>query len=245
MSEPVPVLEIERLVAPGLSFGPGPESGHGMDLVLRSGGQAVVAPPEEDADPTGGGNDRFSLADLAQGLIAPDTGAVRFLGRDWSRCPPLEQAALRGRIGRVMDVPGWVQNLTVAENLTLACRMHPARRAGTDPVAESDRLARRLGLLGVPTGRPTGLRRSELRRLEWVRAFLGRPALVLLEQPEAGAPRAALEGLFQMAEEALSRGTAMLWITRDDEVLSRATRMGAFTLEWGDGARRCPEKGES
>ena len=42
-----------------------------------------------------------TLADACAGLIRPQSGAVQFLGKDWSVLPPDIANALRGRIGRI------------------------------------------------------------------------------------------------------------------------------------------------
>jgi ABC-type lipoprotein export system ATPase subunit len=172
------------------------------------------------------GFDYFPLADAAEGLLPSQPGQILFLGRDWAKMGPLEQARHRGMIGRVFDYHGWVHNLSVMENLVTACRTHPTR-AIPDPEAAANNLARRFGLEGVPRGRPALMRKRDLRRCEWVRAFLGNPILVILERPEMDAPRGALDALFETAREAAGHGTALLWITHDKEIMERAGRVGA------------------
>ncbi len=223
MSEGAPILHFNRAV---LCYPGHPEEAlRDVSFGLAPGGSAVVV-PERAVDNRSAAFDFFPLADAAQGLLPCGPGEVCFMGKDWVASPPLEQARARGRIGRVFDFHGWVHNLTVMDNLTLRCKMHHGKAA-----ADSERaaltLARRMGLDGVPGGRPDGVRKGDLRRLEWVRAFLGSPVLVILERPEMDAPRGSLEGLFETAVDATKRGAAILWITQDDEVVERAVRLGA------------------
>jgi len=194
-----------------------------VSFALGPGGAAVV---KTETDNRMGEVEYCPLADAAQGLLLCGPGEVCFLGQDWASRTPLEQARARGRIGRVFAFNGWVHNLNVMENLTLAGRMH-GRRPARELEAAAVTLAGRLGLEGVPAARPDAVRKGILRRLEWVRAFLGEPALVIVERPEAGVPRDALDALFETAAESGSRGAALLWITQDDEVRERAVRLGA------------------
>ncbi len=192
---------------------------------LESGGVAVVETgislEIRDAE-----FDYFPLADAVEGLLPCQSGKILFLGRDWAEMGPMDQARNRGKIGRVFDYHGWVHNLSVMENLVTACRTHPAR-AIPDPEGEAEKMARRYGLPGVPNGRPGLMRKRDLRRCEWVRAFLGNPVLVVLERPEMDAPREALPALFETAREAQDRGTALLWMTQDREIMEQAKKMGA------------------
>src|SRR4051794_36602440 len=78
---------------------------------------------------------RLPLADAAGGLAELHDGTVWFLGREWPSVPPVEAAALRGRIGRVFDAvgvgavgTGWVSNLDVDENVMLSQRHHTRRK---------------------------------------------------------------------------------------------------------------------
>src|SRR4051794_35930081 len=66
------------------------------------------------------------LADLCCGLVPVLEGAVRFLGRDWTRMPDHYAAALRGRIGRVFAYGGWIEFLDIATNILLR-QLHHTR----------------------------------------------------------------------------------------------------------------------
>lgn len=172
------------------------------------------------------GRDDLPLADAAEGLLAPVTGRVRIGGDDWAELTYDQAVARRGRIGRVFLKPGWVSNLDVIENVTLAQRHHTGRPV--DELArEAQERARRFGLEGVPAGRPAWVPTADLRRAEWVRAFMGDPVLVLLERPMAGVPSAHLDALVAEARDSAGRGAAVLWVTGDPEVWDHRSLSGA------------------
>lgn len=188
------------------------------------------------------GLSRHPLADLAEGLVAPDAGRVLFLGEDWQAMPAARAAARRGGIGRVFESHGWISNLDVDENITLARRHHTTR-----PVEEIDReaedLARRFGLPGLPRVRPALMRRADLRRAEWARAFLGAPGLVLLEHPEREVHTEARVRLAEAARAACGRGAAVLWITADPQAWAQVAGAANRRFELGE-SKLVPVKGE-
>lgn len=164
------------------------------------------------------GREHNSLAPLAQGVVSPECGQVLFEGEDWTNMPPGRLSFLRGRIRRVFQHYGWITNLDIMENICLA-ELHHTRRAAADIEAEARALARRFGIDPIPTGRPTRGHSAVLRRLEWVRAFLGQPDLILLERPCAGAPKADAPKVVRAALDAASRGSAVLWLEDDHRIL--------------------------
>ncbi|MDB5296964.1 MAG: ABC-type transport system involved in resitance to organic solvent, ATP-binding protein, partial [Phycisphaerales bacterium] len=173
----------------------------GATLTLRPGELCLVR-LEADAP-------RVPLADAACGVIDPDGGTVRFGGTDWGRMGHRRSARDRGRVGRTFAGAGWVNNLDVDENVLLAQRHH-TRRPDADLRAEAAALAAAFGLPnGLPAGRPSRAGRADLARAALVRAFMGRPALLLLERPEVGLPLDAMAALTAAVESARGRGAAV------------------------------------
>lgn len=183
------------------------------------------------------GREHIPLADAAEGLAIPDTGCVRFMGMSWADMSPHSQADHRGRIHRVFRHYGWISNLDVMENICLA-ECHHTHRAERDIIEEAQALARRFGVSEVPATRPSRVHALMLRKLEWVRALLGQPSLLLLEQPLLGAPRADAGLLIEAVIEEARRGAAVLWLTDERTVLEqgRCDRVKRFRM---DGERLC------
>jgi predicted ABC-type transport system involved in lysophospholipase L1 biosynthesis ATPase subunit len=173
------------------------------------------------------GDDSALLA-VATGLCAPDAGVVQFLGEDWTDMSLFRQCERRGLIGRVFEVDGWISNLTVYENVALSQRHH-TRRAEDDIRAEALARARQVGLDLLLDKRPALLRRNELKRAQWVRAFMGQPRMVLLEQPLAELAAGESGVLFDWVDQATARGCPVVWVADDEELknprLARARRV--------------------
>jgi phospholipid/cholesterol/gamma-HCH transport system ATP-binding protein len=143
-------------------------------------------------------------------------GEVRFLGESWNTVHRDKAPGLRGRIGRVFDEPGWVSNLDVDENITLSQRYH-TRRPEPEIHEEARQRAQELGLTELPQGRPAFVPRAELRRAEWVRAFMGDPKLIILERPTRDLPEEWAGPLLAQVQKARERGSAVLWIAGDQD----------------------------
>ncbi len=202
----------------------------GLSLALKPGELCLVRVSE--------GEPVTPLADVASGIVEPEAGAVLFEGKEWSVCSADVAAAMRGRIGRVFERAGWLSNLDVDENITLAQRYHTQRNPD-EILHEARALAEELGLEGIPAGRPAHVERDLLQRAQWIRALLGSPRLLLLERPGRDLPAKELAPLIAAVNKRRDRdGVAVLWLTDSHERVTdsalRATRKCAME----DGALR-------
>lgn len=165
--------------------------------------------------------DRLPVADLAEGLLGPGSGSVRFLGKDWNDLPPFDQERLRVRIGRVFDGQAWISNLNVDENVLLGA-LHGTLRSSADLRAEAESLATHVGLPALPVTRPEVTRAPDLARAQWVRAGLGERALIILERAESAVSVEQLKPLVSLVAQWRARGIAVLWIGTDWPAIRRA-----------------------
>ncbi len=185
----------------------------GITLVLKSGELALVSMER--------GHGPSPLADAAEGLLEPSGGEVSFLGVSWTTRSAGEAAAARGRIGRVFTAGGWISNLNVDENVTLPLSHHSDLPLN-EIHARAKKMGELFGLNELPSVRPALLKRALLRRAEWTRAFLGDPALIILEEPLKDAYTEVLHYLIKGITGALARGAAVLWMTADFPNLNQA-----------------------
>jgi phospholipid/cholesterol/gamma-HCH transport system ATP-binding protein len=204
---PAPILQFENVTLVG---GHRYESGlWQVSFTLNPGDLMLVRFANEQT--------RLPLADAAEGMIVPDQGTIRFLGLDWGDLSARQAAVERGRIGRVFAIAGWISDLTVEENLMLAQR-HNTNRPEEDIRNEAASLAKLFSLPGLPQGLSPTVRRQDLQRAACVRALMGRPRLLILEEPTAGAYPQIMAPLMASLRSARSRGAAVIWMTDDQEV---------------------------
>ncbi|WP_439576890.1 hypothetical protein [Elioraea sp.] len=163
-----------------------------------------------------------AFADAICGLIEPRGGRIAFLGRDWREEPAEKVDALRGRVGRLFGADPWLTWLTVADNVLLSPLYH-TRLPRQTLLGQAARLAHRFGLPGLPAGFPETLAPRDLVRAGLVRAFLGMPRLVVLENPTGMGGTAILPGLLGEIRAVRDNGGAVLWLTHDIEAVADRT----------------------
>ena len=167
------------------------------------------------------GRFRLPLADLAAGVLEPGQGTVEFLGENWLRMSPDYSSTQRGKIGRVFEDHGWISNLDIGENITLAQRHH-STRSDSDIEEEATHLARMFGLPGLPHHPVAGMHREDLRRSELIRAFIGTSVLIILERPTRNIFPGIMPPLMNAIRAARDRGSAVIWTTSEDRVWSES-----------------------
>lgn len=181
----------------------------GADLDVREGELVIVNLGHA------GGN--VPLADACSGLHRPSKGTISYRGQDWLAISPGEAARLRGTIGRVFYDGGWLSGIDVAGNIMLA-QLHHTSRSRAEIREEAQRRARTFGLPGLPARGVEDVRAADLQRAACARAFMGRPALVILENPTRGVYPAIMAPLMNTIRELRNAGGAVLWLTTAADV---------------------------
>ena len=158
-----------------------------------------------------------AFADACAGIFQPSKGTVSFLGRNWIELRPDQANALRGRISRVFKTGNWVSHLSLMENILLA-QSHHTRRPVRQLCDEAAQLAQFFGLPGLPLGLPGDYTETDLQRAACVRAFMGQPSLILLEEPTSGIFLDIISALMGAVRDARERGAAVIWLTRKERI---------------------------
>ncbi|HKO04059.1 MAG TPA: ABC transporter ATP-binding protein [Candidatus Acidoferrales bacterium] len=130
--------------------------------------------------PNGAG--KTTLFNLISGVFHPDTGSIRFEGRDITRIAPNEAAQIG--IGRTFQLVKPLRNLSVLENVMLGAFL---RTSSTSKAAtEARRVLQYLQMASAADQPARGLPLPMLKRLEIARALATQPRLILLDEVMAG-----------------------------------------------------------
>ncbi|MFF4380157.1 ABC transporter ATP-binding protein [Kitasatospora sp. NPDC001547] len=187
----IEVTDLHRHYGGGTS---GYHAVRGVDLTVRRGELFALLGTN--------GAGKTSTMEVIEGLAAPTGGTVRVLGRD----PFGERAAVRPRIGIMLQEGGFPGELTAAET----GRVWAGMTSGARPVAEALEL---VGLGHRAKVRVKQLSGGEKRRLDLAMALLGRPEVLFLDEPSTGLDPEARAAVWQLVRELRAQGTTVLLTT--------------------------------
>ena len=148
------------------------------------------------------GAGKTSTMELLEGLGRPSAGEIRVLGLD----PLTDRAALRPRLGILLQRSGFSGDLTVAET----ARMWHSTLSNPRPVAD---LLSALRLEDRADTRVVGLSGGEQRRLDLACTLMGNPEVVLLDEPSTGLDPESRRDVWDLVRGLRDRGTTVLLTT--------------------------------
>jgi len=206
----------------------------GVDLDVRAGEVVAILGPS--------GSGKSTLLGLLAGLDRPSAGEIELDGQALSALDEDGLALLRRRlVGFVFQSFQLLTNLTARENVLL-----PLELTGV-PNAErrATELLDAVGLADRGHHYPAQLSGGEQQRVALARAFAPQPRLLFADEPTGNLDGATGERILELML-ALQRehGTALVVVTHDMEVASRADRRvhlrDGRVVSVDHGARRAP-----
>lgn len=184
----------------------------------------AVAPREAVALMGPSGSGKTTLLNLIAGLDAPTSGRVVTLGCDLSNLSERRLAAFRARsLGFVFQDPHLLPGLTALENVAIS---RLPWRARNDLEEEARELLEAVGLgerLDFPPARLSG---GERQRVALARALVGKPPLLLADEPTGNLDGRSTEELLSLLSRIISEfGSTLVVATHDPAVAAMATRV--------------------
>ncbi len=154
------------------------------------------------------GAGKTTLIRVVATLLAPHGGTVTVDGHDVDRAPARVRAALSltGQFAAVDD------ELTGRENLELSGRLaHLGRRGARVRTGE---LLERFDLTGAADRRLRGYSGGMRRRLDLAMSLVGRPSVLVLDEPTTGLDPTSRETLWAAVRELAAEGATVLLTTQ-------------------------------
>ncbi len=147
------------------------------------------------------GAGKSTLIKLLLGLIRPDAGRITVLGHDPARAGAAEA---RRAIGFLPETIAFHPNMTGAELLAFYAQLKGA------PLAANRELLARVGLADVAGQRVGGYSKGMRQRLGLAQALIGRPRLLLLDEPTTGLDPELRQAFYALLDELAAEGVGIL-----------------------------------
>jgi putative ABC transport system ATP-binding protein len=189
----------------------------GVDLDVRQGEYMAIMGPS--------GSGKSTLMHILGCLDSPTSGSYHLDGDDVSTLHGRELARVRNRkVGFVFQTFNLMPRLTVEENVAL-----PLQYRGGYTRRERRRRARavleRLGMGQRIGHRPEELSGGERQRVAIARALVGKPAILLVDEPTGNLDSKAGAEVLKTFREVHDTGHTIILVTHDPNVAREAERI--------------------
>ncbi|MFH1723494.1 MAG: ABC transporter ATP-binding protein [Elusimicrobiota bacterium] len=217
MADTRPVVKVRNAVKHFQSGNQKVRAVDGVDLELPKGDFAALAGPS--------GSGKTTLLNLIGGLDRPDKGEIWIDGQAVSRLSDDEFTSLRlYKIGFVFQAYNLIPVLSAYENVQFILQIQgvPER----DHAERIHPFMRMLGLKGLENRRPPQLSGGQQQRVAVARSVVGRPAIVLADEPTANLDSETAGSLMDLMRKLNEeQSVTFLFSSHDPLVLERARRV--------------------
>ena len=188
-----------------------------VSLVIGAGEFVVLAGPS--------GSGKTTLLNLLGGLSHPTKGRVWIADTDITDMSERELARMRlERIGFVFQAYNLLPVLSAKENAEFPLLLRGVAEEERERLVSE--LFEKIGIGGLEDRRPSKLSGGQQQRVAVARAVIGKPALVLADEPTANLDREASRALLDLMVT-LNRDLRVTFVfaTHDTELMERAGRL--------------------
>lgn len=194
------------------------------------------------------GAGKTSLLKLLYLAQRPSRGGIRMFGRDVITLPRDKLPAFRRRMGVVFQDFRLVDHLSAFDNVALPLRVSGVRDADLrEPVAD---MLDWVGLAHRAEARPATLSGGEQQRVAIARAVIGRPEILIADEPTGNVDPEMAVKLMRLFEALNRLGTTVVVATHDVQLLRKVPESLIMRLSKGmladpTGALRYPPRREA
>jgi daunorubicin resistance ABC transporter ATP-binding subunit len=186
----------------------------GLDLELEAGSVFGLLGPN--------GAGKTTLVRVLATLLRPTAGRARVLGHD----VVAEPLAVRRRIGLAGQFAAVDAELTGRENVEMIARLY--RLPGAEARRRASEVLERFELVEAADRRVGTYSGGMRRRLDLAAGLIGRPPVVLLDEPTTGLDPRSRQELWRIVEELHREGTTVLLTTQYLEEADRLAQQIAL-----------------
>ena len=210
----VPALELDSVTKTYGSDPPVPAL-QGVSFSVHTGELVAILGPS--------GSGKSTLLHLMGTLERPSSGRVSITGLDVAEMSDRELAAVRAtRIGFVFQQFFLAEHSTTLENVADGLLYTGA--AATERRERAADALTRVGLGDRLRSRPTQLSGGERQRVAIARALIGRPAIMLADEPTGNLDSANGAAIVALLQDLNAEGATIVVITHDRDLAARLPR---------------------
>jgi len=217
-----PVAETVRLNGVGFGYADSPDVLRDVNLSLQAGSFHFLTGPS--------GAGKSTLLRLLTLSERATSGEVRLFGQDTASLSRGETPYVRRRIGAVFQDFRLLDHLDLFENAALPLRL--AGQRPRDYAPDVEEMLRWVGLGDRLDARPPSLSGGEKQRLAIARAVMGKPDLIIADEPTGSVDKVMADRLLKLFQ-ALNRLGATVLIASHDEALAERSGARRLHLERG------------
>lgn len=207
----------------GLRYGLGAEILYDVNFTLNKGAFYFLTGAS--------GAGKTSLLKLLYLAQRPSRGLIRMFGEDVVTLPRARLPAFRRRIGVVFQDFRLVPHLSAFDNIALPLRVSGVSEKELEiPVQE---LLGWVGLADRASARPATLSGGEQQRVAIARAVIGRPEILVADEPTGNVDPDMAQRLLHLFEALNKLGTTVVVATHDVHLLSRLPGAHMMRLDKG------------
>jgi len=165
------------------------------------------------------GSGKSTLLKLMYLAHRPSRGLIHMFGQDTASVARKNMPALRRRIGVVFQDFRLIEHLSALENVAL-----PLRVAGADEGQLREHVAELLRWVGLENeihSLPSHLSGGQQQRVAIARAVIGRPDLLLADEPTGNVDNTIAVRILYLLEELNKIGTTVIIATHNEALISR------------------------
>lgn len=190
---------------------------HGVDFSLPSGGMTAIIGSS--------GSGKSTLLNILGGLDTPSSGQVLLNGVDLHTCSERERCRLRNQsLGFVYQFHHLLPEFTALENVAMPLLMRQQTRHSVEKQARE--ILQRVGLEHRLKHKPAQLSGGERQRVAIARSLIGKPDVVLMDEPTGNLDRATALDIQNLIDELNTQSdTAFILVTHDPELAQQTDKV--------------------
>ncbi|HEY2148069.1 MAG TPA: ABC transporter permease, partial [Pirellulales bacterium] len=171
------------------------------------------------------GSGKTTLMNILGCLDRPTAGHYWLDGQDMSRLDPDERAIVRsGKIGFVFQSFNLLPRTDATHNVVMPLDYAPHRPSRSEARRLAQRLLERVGLANRSDHEPSQMSGGQQQRVAIARALVGRPALLLADEPTGNLDSHTSVEILRMFQQLNAEGITVVLVTHDPSVAAYAHR---------------------